>query len=276
VNDKKIKNDYNGKKGLYMKLKQIIKILTKRIFPLFRKDIQKITINNQKIKYIHFDKGTPYTIVFENGLGTGMAFWDNALLELAKEHSVFAYSRPLKEELKIMKEGWQSDAEDVISNIKKVLDRCKIKTPYILVGHSLGGLYVQLFAKAYPESVKAMVLVDGTYPDEFSDMEAMKVPPKLQKTWKYLSKNTTDIGQGLLTSPITKQVPIMILSALLKEDIEGNPEWNEMITCMHKKQENYLSLYPWAKQVWVDSGHNIHFEKPEMVVDTVRRVIDAN
>ena len=259
-----------------MKLKQIIKILTKRIFPLFRKDIQKITIDNQKIKYVHFDKGTPYTIVFENGLGTGMAFWDNALLELAKEHSVFAYSRPLKEELKIMKEGWQGDAEDVTSNIKKVLDRCELKTPYILVGHSLGGLYVQLFAKAYPDSVKAMVLVDGTYPDEFSDMEAMKVPKKLQKAWKYLSTNTTALGEILLTSPIEKQIPIMILSALLKEDIEGHPEWKEMITCMHKKQEEYQTLYPWTKQVWVDSGHNIHFEKPEVVVDAVKRVMYAN
>ena len=257
-----------------MKLKQIIKILKKRLFPLFRKDIQKTTIDDQKIKYVHKDKGTPYTIVFENGLGTGMAFWDRAFLELSKEHSVFAYSRPLKEELKIMKEGWQGNAEDEINNIKKVLDKCEVKAPYILVGHSLGCLYVQLFAKAYPNSVKAMLLVDGTYPDEFADMEAMQVPPKLQKSWKYLSKNTSDIGQILLTSPITKQMPIMILSALLKEDIEGNTEWKEMITYMHKKQEAYLSLYPWAKQVWVDSGHNIHFEKPEVVVEAIQKMID--
>ena len=257
-----------------MKLKQIIKILTKRAFPLFRKDIQNTTIDDQKIKYVHIDKGTPYTIVFENGLGTGMSFWDSALLELSKEHSVFAYSRPLKEELKIMKEGWQGDAEDVTNNIKKVLEKCEVKAPYILVGHSLGGLYIQLFTKAYPNSVKAILLVDGTYPEEFANMEAMKVPPKLQKSWKYLSQNTSYIGQRLLSSPITKQIPIMILSALLNEDVEENPEWKEMIICMHKKQEEYLSLYPWAKQVWVDSGHNIHFEKPEVVIEAIREIVE--
>lgn len=256
-----------------MKLKQIIKILRKRLFPLFRKDIQKITIDNQKIKYIYKDGGTPYTIVFENGLGTGTAFWDRAFLELSKEHSVFAYSRPLNEELKIMKEGWQGNAEDVTNNIRKVLDKCEVKAPYILVGHSLGGLYVQLFTREYPDSVKAMVLVDATYPDEFSDMEAMKVPVKLQKAWKHLSQNTSDIGQILLTAPITKQVPITILSALLKEDIEENLEWQEMITFMHKKQKSYLSLYSWAKQTWVDSGHNVHFEKPDVVVNAVREVV---
>ncbi len=96
--------------------------------------------------------------------------------------------------------------------------------------------------------VKAMVLVDATYPDEFSDMEAMDVPPKLQKAWKYLSKNATNIGQGLLTSPITKEIPITILSAILKEDILENPEWEKMIGSMHKKQKTYLTLYSWAKQ----------------------------
>ena len=256
-----------------MKLKQIIKILKKRLLPLFKKDIQKITIDDQKIKYVHIDKGTPYTIVFENGLGTGLSFWDSAFLELSKEHSVFAYSRPMKEELKIAKEGWQGNAEDVTNDIKKVLDKCEVKAPYVLVGHSLGGLYVQLFAKAYPNSVKAILLVDSTYPDEFADMEAMKVPPKLQKSWKYLSPNISYIGQGLLSFPITKQMPIMMLSALLNEDTEENPKWKEMIICVHKIQEEYLSLYPWAKQVWVDSGHNIHFEKPEVVIEAIREIV---
>jgi pimeloyl-ACP methyl ester carboxylesterase len=258
-----------------VKLKKILQIFKKRAFPLFRKQIKNINIDGKKIKYIYADKGTPYTIVFENGLGTGMAFWDKTFLDLSKEHSVFAYSCPFKDEMKITKEGWGDDAQSVTENIKVVLDKCKIITPYILVGHSLGGLYIQLFTKEYPDIVKAMVLVDGTYPDEFSDMEAMQIPLKLQKAWKNLSKNATNIGQTLLTSPITKEIPITILSALLKEDIHEHPEWGKMISCMHKKQEEYLTLYPWAKQNWVDSGHNIHFEKPEVVIDAVKEVMNA-
>ena len=258
-----------------MKLKNILQLLKKRLFPLFRKEIKTININGQKIKYVHVDKGTPYTIVFENGLGTGMSFWDKTFLELSYEHSVFAYSRPLKEEMKITKKEWSDDTTYVTQSIKKVLDGCNVQAPYVLVGHSLGGLYVQLFAKECPDMVKAMVLVDATYPDEFSDMEAMDVPPKLQKAWKYLSKNATNIGQGLLTSPITKETPITILSALLKEDIIEHPECEKMIGSMHKKQEEYLTLYPWAKQTWVDSGHNIHFEKPEVVIQAIKDVLNS-
>ena len=258
-----------------MKFKKIFKLLKKSLFPLFRKDIKKINIDGEKIKYVHVDKGTPYTIVFENGLGTGMSFWDKTFLELSKEHSVFAYRRPLKEEMKITKKEWSEDVTYVTQNIKKVLDSCKVKAPYVLVGHSLGGLYIQLFAKEYPDIVKAMVFVDATYPDEFSDMEAMGVPRKLQKAWKYLSKNATVIGQELLLSPIQKEIPITILSALLKEDIKEHPEWEKMIKNMHKKQEAYLTLYPWAKQTWVDSGHLIHFEKPEVVTTAIKDILDT-
>ena len=174
-----------------------------------------------------------------------------------------------------MKKEWDKEATDVVQNINKVLESCKVTSPYILVGHSLGGLYVQLFAREYPDKVKAMVLVDGTYPDEFADMEAMNVPPKLRKAWQYLSKNATNIGQGLLTSPATQEIPITILSATLKEDIAENPEWEKMIAGMHKKQEEYLTLYPWAKQTWVDSGHNIHFEKPEAVIEAIKDIVES-
>ena len=45
-----------------------------------------------------------------------------------------------------------------------LLETLKIKPPYILVGHSLGGLYMQLFAKTYPNQVAGVVLIDSTSP----------------------------------------------------------------------------------------------------------------
>ena len=38
--------------------------------------------------------------------------------------------------------------------------------PYLLVGHSLGGLYVEAFAREHPHEVSGMVLIDGTSPIE--------------------------------------------------------------------------------------------------------------
>ena len=62
-----------------MKLLEIAKIFTKWVFPLFRKEIQIVMVNGKKSKYVYIDKGTPYTIVFENGFGTPMSFWDDKI-----------------------------------------------------------------------------------------------------------------------------------------------------------------------------------------------------
>ncbi len=257
-----------------MNIKDIVKLLYKGVFPLFRKDIKKITIKNKKRKYVHIDKGTPYTIVFENGLGTSMAFWDEIFLELSKEHSVFAHNRPFKEDMKLQKKSWDGSSDNVVNNMKKVLDICEIKAPYILVGHSLGGLYIQLFAQKYPNLVKAMVLVDATTPDEFADIEVIKAPKMLQKYFKSLSKSLTALGEILLTSPIEKEIPMIILSATHKEDFQKKPKWQDMIKFIRQKQEEYLTLYPWAKLTWVDSGHVIMYEKPEVVIDAIRELVE--
>jgi len=262
-----------------MTLRDIVKILTKRAFPLFRKSIKTVTIDGMKLKYVYIDKGTPYTIVFENGLGTGFSFWDKTFLELSKEYSVFAYNRPFKEDMKINKEkDWTQDdcvnhAHDIVNQLKFLLDKCGVGQSYILVGHSLGGLYIQHFTKEYPSEVKAMVLVDAPYPDEFADLDAMKVPSKLRKQMELVSKNATRMSEMLLTSPITKQIPIVVLSALLKKELEEKPEMKEMIDFMHNKQKEYLTLYPWAKQIWVDTSHMVMYDKPEVVVDAIKDVI---
>lgn len=263
-----------------MKILEIIKILKKRAFPLFRKNIKTTTIDGMKIKYVYKDKGTPYTIVFENGLGTGFAFWDETFLALAKEHSVFAYNKPFKEDMKIAKEkDWTEEdcienAHKVSHRLKALLDECNINASYILVGHSLGGLYIQHYTKEYPDDVDAMVLVDATFPDEFADLDAVQAPEKIRKQMEIISHNATRMSHILLSEPITKKIPITVLSALLKKDLEEKPEMKEMIAFMHSKQKEYPTLYPWAKQTWVDTSHMVMYDKPEVVVEAIENIID--
>ena len=66
--------------------------------------------------------------------------------------------------------GW-SDATDspqdgahIAANLHTLLQRAHVPGPYVLAGHSFGGLYVQSFAAQFPEQVAGMVLLDSTAP----------------------------------------------------------------------------------------------------------------
>jgi len=71
--------------------------------------------------------------------------------------------------------GWSEmgpdprDAKQITSELHTLLKGAGIKGPYVLVGHSFGGMYMQTYAARYPDEVAGMVLVDSsTDPDQFS------------------------------------------------------------------------------------------------------------
>jgi pimeloyl-ACP methyl ester carboxylesterase len=71
--------------------------------------------------------------------------------------------------------GWSEmgpeprDAKQISSELHTLLSKAGIEGPYVLVGHSFGGLYMQTYAARYPEEVAGVALVDSsTEPDHFS------------------------------------------------------------------------------------------------------------
>jgi pimeloyl-ACP methyl ester carboxylesterase len=56
------------------------------------------------------------------------------------------------------------DANEIATDLHTLLDRGDVPGPYVLSGHSFGGLYVLTFAALYPDQVAGMVLVDSTAP----------------------------------------------------------------------------------------------------------------
>jgi pimeloyl-ACP methyl ester carboxylesterase len=58
-------------------------------------------------------------------------------------------------------------APDLVEDLRALLLRADVMPPYVLVGHSFGGLLVRLFAHCHPEHVAALVLVDTMHEDQF-------------------------------------------------------------------------------------------------------------
>ncbi|MDQ3827610.1 MAG: alpha/beta hydrolase, partial [Actinomycetota bacterium] len=92
------------------------------------------------------------------------ADWANVQRVVAKTTRVCAYDRAGM--------GWSEpgpeprDAKQISSELHTLLKGAGTVGPYVLVGHSTGGLYARMYAALYPEEVAGMVLVDSSHPEQ--------------------------------------------------------------------------------------------------------------
>ncbi|MEY4577378.1 MAG: hypothetical protein RL701_2081 [Pseudomonadota bacterium] len=103
------------------------------------------------------------TVVFESGLGDDWTPWQQVADEVSAQARVFAHSRPGYGHSDLTEDP--RAASDIVEELRTLLAARGYAPPYVLVGHSFGGAYMELFAKAYPEEVVGLVLVDPRHRD---------------------------------------------------------------------------------------------------------------
>jgi pimeloyl-ACP methyl ester carboxylesterase len=118
--------------------------------------------------------GSP-TVILEQGLGGMSPAWALIQPEVAKVTRVCAYDRAGL--------GWSDpapkdtprDGQQVASELHTLLQKANIPGPYVMVGHSSGGLYVLSFAHQYPTDVVGMALLDSSHPDQWNTPVAQEL-----------------------------------------------------------------------------------------------------
>lgn len=128
-----------------------------------------IDIGGYKLHIYCMGSGTP-TVILEAGLGDDSLGWRLVQPGIAKFTRVCSYDRAGS--------GW-SDAsplartsQNIADELHTLLKNADVPAPYILVGHSFGGLDIRLFASKYPNEVVGMVLVESSSEDQLE-----KLPP---------------------------------------------------------------------------------------------------
>jgi len=117
------------------------------------------------------DKGSP-TVILEAGMASISSNWGWVQQEIAKTTRVVTYDRAGL--------GWSDpgtkplDAAKSARELHTALERMDIGGPYVLAGHSYGGLVVRMFTELYPNEVAGMVLVDSSHPDQWMHIPASK------------------------------------------------------------------------------------------------------
>jgi pimeloyl-ACP methyl ester carboxylesterase len=237
---------------------------------------QRVTTADARHTYVLSGSGVP-TVILESGLGDGKESWAPVYGRIAKLTQVFAYDRA----------GYgfsrssnaSRDGATIVSELRSTLRQLDLKPPYILVGHSIGGTYMELYARSYPEEVGGVVLVDSRHAD--------------------FTRQCQIADAGSCTPPA-------LLSVLLpggpKKELAGGDRTIDAVDNAGQFPEVPLVVLTGGKQflasarfydVWLDTqrslaglsdksehfvcercGHYIHKDNPALVVDAVRSVIE--
>lgn len=125
-----------------------------------------VRVGDRRMHLLEAGQGPP-TVVIVPALGSGVLSWERFQAELATGMRVVVYDRPGI--------GWSDPpgrgrrtCDDQAEELRALLDAAGVEPPYVLVAHSLGGIFARRFAARYPETVAGLVLVDSSHEDQAS------------------------------------------------------------------------------------------------------------
>jgi pimeloyl-ACP methyl ester carboxylesterase len=230
-------------------------------------------------------RSTGPVVVMESGGGSTHAAWAAVVPELAKVARVVTYDRA----------GYglsaacdkPRTAERMAAELREALRAARIDPPYTLVGWSLGGVLVRVFGGLYPQDTQGLVLVDPApegfyarmareYPDLYSAMEESRM--------KELFANGKRVAEARETAAWTSSMEqakqsdsrhmtptVLLIAAGGKDRNQEDPIWK----IWAGELKSWASQRPSVGSIrLVDSGHHIAREKPDIVIEAVRSMLD--
>jgi len=211
-------------------------------------------------------------LVLLSGLGNDMQDWSPSFLRaLNRFAGVLIYDRRgYGESVPLPSQPVTTEA--VAADLHELLQTLHIRQPVVLVGHSLGGLYAQYFARNYPQAVEAVVLIDASSPFEPIDDPRFQTRSVLEPgTTDYLENAGFDSSvRQTRESPPFPPVPLLVLTATDHQSPAGfEREWRQI-------QARTAAQSPLGRQIIVDgSGHYIQDDQPELVVDQIHHLLSS-
>lgn len=239
---------------------------------------QVIQLDDRKIEnYVRRHEQAAYTLVFESGARNCIQRWEKVLQQLPANVNVYAYNRPGYCNSSTI--AAEPNSHNIARELRLELRRQELKPPYVLIGHSIGGLYIQQFAREYPDDVHGLVLVDAMYPG------FLKTPSEFP--WY------TNIGMKLfLPKAVRKEINLAYMNGLMIDalpTIDDKPivrMFNEpkgmaievdfgVFNRDEKTRDKIRNIYPNAKIVVADSSHQMQETSPELVIQAIDDVMQA-
>lgn len=209
-------------------------------------------------------------------MGDDWTPWDAVASEVATEARVFAYSRP----------GYgrsdpaetPRDADTIVEELRTLLASRGVAPPYLLVGHSFGGTYMELFAKAHPEEVVGLVMVETRHRDfgercaqegldgcTIPDAALADLPAVQAAEFKAFARTSAEIrplgGFG--------DYPVRVLTATVHDGFSPQVEalWRSLHAALAREAAHG------AQTVFARAGHYLQLERTADVASAILKLV---
>jgi len=277
-----------------------------------------VEVNGQKMHYLKKGEGK-VTIVFESGLDfAGHLSWGNVQDEISKFATTISYDRAGI--LRSQKPTKPRTCDNIAEELHTLVQKVEGNKPFILVVHSLGALIARCYTKKYADTLRGVIFVDASHPEQFDKMpKSIKNKMKIPSNWiisffsftgisrfatnkmidkLYKNSNTISHVKSLVNTYLLKSNKAALEEMKMMEQMssaskgasfgdtpftvltgkqEGkNKDEKLFFELFSKLQEESLNLSTNSKQIFVDSGHYIQLEKPEVVINAIREMIEEN
>jgi len=172
-------------------------IASARDAKLYKPIDQMVDVNGIQMRLDCRGSGSP-TVILEAGGQSSSIVWAQIQDEVAGFTRVCSYDRAGY--------GWSDSTHEtmypdqVADMLHTLLENGGEAPPYLMVGHSFGGIYIRIFTEKYPDEVVGMVLVDSSH-----EAQSQQAPPEITKSPDYLKTQkagTTSLQVLKLTAPI--------------------------------------------------------------------------
>lgn len=256
-----------------------------------------VTIKDGRGLYLECrGQGTP-TVILESGGGDAADVWSfrppgsrqtPVYPAVARYTRVCAYDRP---GTTLASGPSRSDpvplprpASQIVADLHALLRAAQVPGPYVLVGHSMGGLTSRLYAGTYPRQVAGFVSVDAAHEILYEAFEALLTPDQAQPPGAELDIVATAAAmrRARVEKPL-RPMPMVVLEHSRNRKRFPSPfGWPAtyplaaLERAHQAAQDDLATLVPGARHIIARrSAHNIHLDQPALVNREIRRVVTA-
>jgi pimeloyl-ACP methyl ester carboxylesterase len=226
--------------------------------------------------------GTPL-VVLEAGGNNSAATWRDVFTPVARFARVCAYDR--------QNLGSSQHADRPLTGaghaaaLHALLTAAHEPPPYVIAGHSYGGMIARLFAMKFPREIAGIVLVDSSHEDQIARFSVLADPPAptplptaAAPSFSLLEQVDLPATAGELSAtPWHADIPLVVLSRglwLKAAPPVPDPLAGARLGIWQDLHRELATRSPQGEViVATSSGHYIQNDEPQLVIDAIRRVV---